>query len=145
MSPHPSLATSHPRIVSLEIHGGYLDALRIGFAPHATCLIGGKGSGKTTIFELIRFCIGASFLVGKDSVRPLLKKNLGSGFVRLGIETAHGVLYTVERALADERPRYFSPEGTPAKTAPSALPDRGLRAGRDRGGGQGPRLATKAR
>ncbi len=121
MSPHPSIAPSYPRILFLEVHGGYLDGLRIAFAPHTTCIIGGKGSGKTTLFELLRFGLAASFLAGKDSVRPLLKKNLGSGFVRLGIETAHGVLYTVERSLADERPRFFTPDGTAVKMAPGLV------------------------
>jgi hypothetical protein len=122
MSAALSPSSAHPRLLFVEILGGYLDGLRIELAPHSTCLIGGKGCGKTTVFEMIRFGLGAASLAGKDSVRSLLKKNLGAGTVRVGFETKHGVRYVAERKLADEAPRFYTLEGgAPAKLAPGAI------------------------
>jgi hypothetical protein len=120
-APLPVVRITHPRLLFLEVTGGYLDALRIELAPHSTCLIGGKGCGKTTVFEMMRFALGGSSLAGKDSVRSLLKKNLGSGTVRVGFETAHGVRYVAERKLADEAPRFFTDAGAPVKLGAEVL------------------------
>jgi hypothetical protein len=120
--PSSSAAPIHPCILALDVRGGYFDALHISFAPHMTCIFGGKGSGKTTLFEMLRFALFGSMLARGDTVRSLLRKNLGTGVVRVTFQTRHGVRYVAERGLKDERPRFFSEEGAPAKLAPDAFP-----------------------
>ena len=114
------MATLHARLLTVEIHGGYLDGLKVDLASHTTCIIGGKGCGKTSLFELIRFVLGATSLSAKDA-RELLKKNLGSGTVRLFFETKHGVRYGAERRIADDAPRFITPDGAPAKVSPDSF------------------------
>lgn len=111
-----------PRLLSLEVRGGYFDGLHVAFASHVTCIFGGKGSGKTTLFEILRFGLFGSILARSDTVRSLLRKNFGTGSVRVTFETKHGVRYVAERGLKDEQPRFFTEEGAPAKLAPDAFP-----------------------
>lgn len=48
------------RIEGLRIEGGVLDGFRQSFDPQLTVLIGGRGTGKSSVIELIRFCLGAA-------------------------------------------------------------------------------------
>jgi ABC-type uncharacterized transport system ATPase subunit len=50
----PSSA-SHHRILALSVTGGFLDGLRLDFEDGLNCIIGGRGTGKTTVLEFIRF------------------------------------------------------------------------------------------
>lgn len=50
--------SEHPRILSLEVPGGFLQGVKLEFADGLNCIIGGRGTGKTTIFELIRYMLG---------------------------------------------------------------------------------------
>ena len=45
------------RFISLRVIGGFLDGLTLVFDTGLTCLIGARGTGKSTILELIRFCL----------------------------------------------------------------------------------------
>jgi hypothetical protein len=54
----PVRPASH-RIVSVSIIGGFLDGLRFDFLPGLNCFIGARGSGKTTMVELIRYALDA--------------------------------------------------------------------------------------
>ncbi len=113
-----SALPSHPRILWLEAHGAYFDGMRAEFAPHCTSIIGSKGCGKTTLFELICFGLGVPSLTGRNAVKPMVRKNLGDGFVRIGFETEHGVVYVAERGIKDEAPRVFTPDGTRVTVPP---------------------------
>lgn len=42
-----------PRVESVSFKGGFLDAQSIRFSANLTCIIGGRGSGKSTAFESI--------------------------------------------------------------------------------------------
>ena len=112
------MAAPYARLLYVQISGGYLDGLDFELAPHTSCIIGGKGSGKTSIFELIRFSFGNRSLVARDRVPSVVKTNLGPGTVRVGFETKHGVRYVVERTLADAAPRFLTPDGPPVKVSP---------------------------
>jgi hypothetical protein len=45
----------HHRILSLEVEGGFLDGTRLDFSDGLNCIIGGRGTGKTTVVEFIRY------------------------------------------------------------------------------------------
>jgi hypothetical protein len=112
-----------PRLLFLEVTGGYFDGLRVVFAGHTTCIIGGKGCGKSTLFEMIRYGLYDYRLLANSSVAyKLLKKNLGAGTIRIGFETRHGVRYVAERTLKDEQPRFKTLDGKEAKLAPDVFP-----------------------
>jgi len=49
---------SFSRIIGLKVEGGYLNGLEIHFNDNLNCIIGGKGTGKSTILEALRYALG---------------------------------------------------------------------------------------
>ena len=91
------------RIRSIGVDGGFLDGTVIRFNDHLNCLIGGRGTGKTTVIEFIRYALGFmpdARLEPKKAreLDKLITANLGNGnTVTLEIETQSGLKYTVRR------------------------------------------------
>lgn len=93
------------RILSLEVRGGFLDGLQVEFDPRLNCIIGGRGTGKTTIIEFLRYALKAPTDPAGElrrDVQKLIASNLKSGHVRVGIETREGIRYTVVRTGSGE-------------------------------------------
>lgn len=70
-------------IESIGVEGGSLDGFRQSLSPGLNVLIGGRGTGKSSVIELIRFCLGApssSDAIGKDALEHALGV-LGDGKV----------------------------------------------------------------
>lgn len=70
-------------IESIKIEGGTLDGFQQRLSPGLNVLIGGRGTGKSSVIELIRFCLGApasSDNIGKDALEHALGV-LGDGKV----------------------------------------------------------------
>lgn len=70
-------------IESIRIEGGSLDGFRQSLSPGLNVLIGGRGTGKSSVIELIRFCLGApssSDAIAKDALEHALGV-LGDGKV----------------------------------------------------------------
>jgi predicted ATPase len=61
-----TLPASYPQILSAAFEGGFLDGVRLEFSPNLNCLIGGRGSGKSTALLAIRAALGASTPSGED-------------------------------------------------------------------------------
>jgi hypothetical protein len=53
-----SIASPHHQIVSLTIEGGFLDGVTLDFVDGLNCVIGGRGAGKTTVLEFLRYILG---------------------------------------------------------------------------------------
>lgn len=74
-------------IESIKIEGGSLDGFRQNLSPGLNVLIGGRGTGKSSVIELIRFCLGApssSDSIGKDALEHALGV-LGDGKVVIAL------------------------------------------------------------
>ena len=103
-----SLNTSpHHRIRSMEITGGFLSGVTLEFADGLNCIIGGRGTGKTTTLEFVRYALelvpdrrGNPTLA--RNVEKLVHGNLQSGRVRLRVETMHGMQYLAERSQGEK-------------------------------------------
>lgn len=52
------LPASYPRLISAEFEGGFLDGVEMDFSENLNCLIGGRGSGKSTALLAIRAALG---------------------------------------------------------------------------------------
>lgn len=66
-------------IKSIEVYGGYLDGLSFDFSDNLTTIIGGRGTGKSTIINLIRYSLDLP--LEKDmqkSFNSMIDTNLGS-------------------------------------------------------------------
>lgn len=101
------LSQPHHRILRLEVAGGFLDGTRLEFSDGLNCIIGGRGTGKTTVLEFIRYILG--MMPDPGDSRPRTKAieghvrgNLGSGTIHLEVETRHGTRYRAERPWGDE-------------------------------------------
>jgi energy-coupling factor transporter ATP-binding protein EcfA2 len=110
--PKTSRSVSHHVILSVEVTDGLLKGLKIELDPGHNCVIGGRGAGKTTLQELVRYV-----LVGESENDGLVRSNLRSGRVRIWVQTKEGVRYRVEREW-NKPIEIFGEDGTPKKDIP---------------------------
>src|SRR5882672_6392344 len=110
-------ATAYHKIKSIEVTGGFLQGVKLEFSDGLNCIIGGRGTGKTSVIEAIRYALDRMPDAQGDkpryqAIEKLLDHNLGGGSVRVEIETAEGTTYTVTRGRG-EPPLVLSAEGKP--------------------------------
>lgn len=110
-------STPSHKIRRLEVRGGFWDGLELDFAAGLNCIIGARGTGKTTILELCRHCLGQ--MPRDDQAREkqltkLIKANLDRGTVEVTIETRDGMIYRVHRGSTGE-PEVSDPRGSPVE------------------------------
>lgn len=60
------LPASYPRILSARFVGGFLDGVEVEFSPNLTCIIGGRGAGKSTALLALRAALGATVTPEED-------------------------------------------------------------------------------
>ena len=104
MAKHPTPRTGPQRLLRLAVQGGFLDGLDVEFAPGLNCLIGGRGTGKTTLLEFVRYALDPAALEGPrraGSLAALVESNLGGGRVWLHLATRDGLRYTVGRSAGE--------------------------------------------
>lgn len=98
----------HPRVLSMEIQGGFLDGLALRFNDDLTTLIGGRGAGKSAILETLRYALNGPVYSDQSERMSLVGYALGSGGrVRLVIERPgpqQQQCYEITRVL-DQEPR----------------------------------------
>jgi predicted ATPase len=112
-----------PRVLikSLATNSGFLEDAAVTFADNLTCIIGGRGTCKSTLVESLRF----AFDIGRDreikhitSENGVITKTLGSGTVRCSVITLddEGTLedYILERETGSEPRTYFADTKTSA-------------------------------
>jgi hypothetical protein len=112
--PKPS---PHHVVQRLLITGGFLGGAELELADGLNCLIGGRGTGKTTALEFLRFGLG---LMPDPKISPqrhraiegLIKENLGGGRISVELRTKTGMRYTTERGTA-EAIQVLNEAGTP--------------------------------
>lgn len=93
----------HGVVRSLSIDGGYLDGVRVHLSDHLNTVIGGRGTGKSTLIELLRYALDLR-PKGRAAQRlheEIVKENLGkaSGRVTVALQSAaqHGLTFKVSR------------------------------------------------
>ena len=98
----PSAAEDHPRIVSLRVKGAaFLDDQQVVLSPNLNCVIGGRGSGKSSILEYLRFALQpqvdktlpADIALKHEGIRKTLHGTAAS--VHVTFESVAGVSDTV--------------------------------------------------
>jgi len=68
-----------PIIQGIHFSGGFLDNQAIHFSPNLTCIIGGRGSGKSTAFEGVRLVSGNS----SPEVVPVIDSDVWADMISL--------------------------------------------------------------
>lgn len=88
-------------IKSISFEGGLLDGEKISFSPELNCFIGIRGSGKSSIIEMLRYALGLSLTSSSADNQyksSLVEFALGSGGkVRVEIIGEHGKYYRIEK------------------------------------------------
>jgi len=75
----------YSRIESLKVTGGYLDGIYIEFSEHLNAVIGGRGTGKSTLLECIRYAFELK-PIGKNAIKQhneIIEENLGESKARV--------------------------------------------------------------
>ncbi len=69
------------KILAIKWDGGFLDGIGIHLNSNLNCIIGGKGTGKSTIVETLRFCFGEKPEVDKifEQHNEIIKYSFRSG------------------------------------------------------------------
>ena len=112
------MPTSH-KIKSISVDGGFLNGTTINFSDNLNCLIGGRGTGKTTVIEFIRYALGQGFMPDvridpkkSRELERLIAANLGdNNVVTIKIETRLGLEYNVRRKGGAESNRIQDKSG----------------------------------
>jgi hypothetical protein len=97
-------------IEKFEVEEGFLDGLVIHFDEGLNVLVGPRGTGKTSIIELIRFCLDVSAFTEETArlARQHALDVLGSGRVTLTVSFG-GLKYSISRAAGEREPRLSAP------------------------------------
>ena len=117
------------RIERVQIEEGFLDGLDVSFAPGLNVIIGERGTGKTSLIELIRFCLGVQGYTSDSAKRSLdhALSILGSGQVTVTLSDGeHEILVT--RTASDDSPRASGPYVLPILFSQTEIETVGLRA-----------------
>lgn len=101
------MSTPHHVVTRLSVTGGFLAGAELEFVDGLNCLIGGRGAGKTTALEFLRFGLGLMpdpKVQGQrhKTIDGLVKGNLGSGAITVALTTKDGMAYTASRRASEE-------------------------------------------
>jgi len=92
-------------ITSISFHGGFLDGQRFKAADGLNCVIGARGTGKTTVLEFVRHAFGQmpEDAAARKRIESLVQVNLSGSQVEVGVRTKEDLGYVVSRSAGDER------------------------------------------
>lgn len=99
-SEDPYAARAAGEILSIGWEGGFLDGQSVGLSPELNCLIGSKGTGKSTIIESLRWAFDLDAPLGGDT-KSLLEHAIRPGSkVTVRLRTsAPPSEHTIERTM----------------------------------------------
>lgn len=95
-------------IEQVRFVGGYLSEVDIGLSDHLNAVIGGRGTGKSTLIECIRYALDLEPFgkVAKAQHEAIIKSNLGDerGLVELTVRSAamHGRKFKITRKYGSQ-------------------------------------------
>jgi hypothetical protein len=114
----------YSRLESVSFIGGYLDQVEIEFSEHLNTIIGGRGTGKSTLIECVRYALDVT-PIGKQAREQhdkVVKSNLATGQVKLSVKSAakHGQTYKITRRYG-QSPVVADPSGQISSFTPGDL------------------------
>src|SRR5204862_6385550 len=77
----------------------------IDFSEKLNCIMGGRGTGKSTILHLLKSAIFKNVENDKNTY-SVLKSNLGNGDISLELEALDGAFYRITKTFNDEPQPY---------------------------------------
>lgn len=111
---------------NISITGGYLDGLRIEFSEHLNAIIGGRGTGKSTLLECIRYVLGKT-PIGKNALKQhtdIIKENIGKTKARIELSVLSSAMsgqqFTISRRYGEDSV-ILDAQGKPSSFLPNDL------------------------
>lgn len=116
-------------IERVQIEEGFLDGLDVSFTEGLNVIIGERGTGKTSLIELVRFCLGVEGYTPESTERSRdhALSVLGSGQVTVTLSDDERQFF-VTRTGNDESPRVSEPFSRPIVLSQSEIESVGLQA-----------------
>jgi energy-coupling factor transporter ATP-binding protein EcfA2 len=88
-------------IKSIEItNSPFFEDLKIDFSQKLNCIMGGRGTGKTTLLYFLKSCI-FNDLEEDKKIQSILRSNLGNGEINVLLEGANGKTYRITKTYND--------------------------------------------
>lgn len=117
------------QIVRIQVEEGFLHGLDVEPSPGLNVLIGARGTGKTSLIELIRFCLGVQANTNETARRSRdhALSVLGSGQVTITLSDGKNEV-VVTRSASDEKPRSAMEFEAPAIFSQTEIETVGLQA-----------------
>jgi len=118
-------ANVHSRIIGMTWEGGFLDGMKIRFNDSLNVLIGGRGSGKSTVIESLRYALALKPLTpsSAEDHAGMIKQVLGAGtkvLVAIQVRIPSDAVFTIER-LVGSTPVVRDSTGALLQSAPLDL------------------------
>ena len=116
-------------IERVQIEEGFLDGLDVAFSPGLNVIIGARGTGKTSLIELVKFCLDVKGHTPETSRRSLdhALSVLGNGQVTVTISDGNRKV-VVSRTASDPKPRASEPYVSPLVFSQTEIESVGLQA-----------------
>lgn len=106
--------TETKKIIGLRIDKGFLDGQVIGFTENLNCLIGGRGTGKTSLIEIIRFLMEEKIpTLRKDDINSLMRKVFEGAVATMIFQDENKNQYVLQRLLSQDRTSCYDIFGLP--------------------------------
>lgn len=90
-----------PRLVGMRLTGGFLDGSMVRFSPNLTCVIGGRGTGKTTTIKCAESVAHLDEKFDWNDSLSVLESDVGPDELELVVRDAFGSTFTVRKAKGD--------------------------------------------
>jgi PHP family Zn ribbon phosphoesterase len=122
-SPIQLTTGQHPAIQRLRIDGGFMNGVDLELNPNLNCIIGGRGTGKSTLLELIRYAfdVQPKTETNDKQAQSLIRSTFPPGS-KITIDfSADGANYRLERQSSLPARVYREGVADPLDVAPALL------------------------
>ncbi|CAO4178364.1 hypothetical protein CLBKND_03196 [Methylorubrum aminovorans] len=116
------------RIDRVQVEEGFLDGLDVRFRSGLNVIIGARGTGKTSLIELIRFCLGVPGFSSEFTRRSLdhARAVLAGGQIAVTLINDDGGEVVISRSASDPEPRATARYSSPLIFSQTEIENLGL-------------------
>lgn len=104
IKPGKDYSISHPLLESISIEGGFLNNINIDLNPNLNCFIGGRGTGKSCLLEVIRHAFGINPKTDQNQTQAkgIIENTFPVGSkVSIHLRLSPESIYKIERISGD--------------------------------------------
>lgn len=104
-----------PQVVGLGFYGGFFQNQTLGFSDNLTCLIGGRGTGKSATIEALRYVFEQKIdhlpTEKRNDIDKRKEHTITNTTIRIQFVNPNGEQYILERHHGDQKSKCFDIEG----------------------------------